>query len=61
MKQLYEFYFKLACMINYRACIFFKKVAVFILLVHLQTVSAAAKNGISSNKNKEDEDIAKGK
>lgn len=32
-----------------------------IYFVHLQTVSAAAKNGMSSNKNKEDEDIAKGK
>lgn len=48
-------------MIDYRACIFFKRVVVFILLVHLQTVTAAAKNGTSSNKNKEDEDIAKGK
>lgn len=48
-------------MIDYRACIFFKRVVVFILLVRLQTVTAAAKNGTSSNKNKEDEDIAKGK
>lgn len=32
-----------------------------ILLVRLQTVAAAAKNGASLNKNKEDEDIAKGK
>lgn len=48
-------------MSNYRACVFFERVVVFILVVRLQTVSAAAKNGMSSNKNKEDEDIAKGK
>lgn len=57
----YQFYFKLPCVSNYRTCVFFERVVVFILLVHLQTASAAAKNGTSSNKNKEDEDIAKGK
>lgn len=33
----------------------------FILQVYLQSPSAAAKNGASSGKNKEEEDIAKGK
>lgn len=47
-------------MCNYRACASLKG-ELCSFYSYLQTVAAAAKNGASSNKNKEDEDIAKGK